>query len=115
MGPHVGPYSYAKQQQEDVCHYYARERGARVTIARPANVIGAESAPWLGWIVPMLQAGIPLIVDEGKGNAGLIHARDVASALLLLALSEDTVGEAYNLCAEYDISWAQYFDDLADA
>ncbi len=113
-GPQYGPYCLAKQEQENIAIRYAQELDADCCIARPANVYGAGSFPWVDVVAAALRAEAPLIVDGGQGNAGLVHVNDVATALVALAGSQ-LRGEAFNVCSELDINWRDYFGDIASA
>jgi len=68
--------------------------------------------PWVDVVTAALQLGAPLIVDGGVGNAGLVHAGDVATGLIAIA-SRGGAGEAYNICGDLDVSWRRYFADIA--
>jgi UDP-glucose 4-epimerase len=111
-GPQYSPYCLAKQEQENITLRYVNEHGLRASIARPANVTGAGSLPWVDVVGSALQLGVPLIVDGGTGNAGLVHANDVATGLIAIA-ARGGIGEAYNLCSDMRVSWRRYFGDIA--
>ena len=111
-GPQNGPYCLAKQEQENLTLRYVNEHGLNASIARPANVYGTGSMPWVDVVIAALQLGAPLIVDGGSGNAGLVHAGDVAAGLIAIATS-GSAGEAYNICGDLEISWRRYFTDIA--
>ncbi len=111
-GPQYGPYCLAKQEQENITLRYVNEHGLHASIARPANVTGAGSLPWVDVVIAALKLGAPLIVDAGTGNSGLVHAGDVATGLIAIA-ARGGAGEAYNICGDLDISWQCYFADIA--
>lgn len=111
-GPQYGPYCLAKQEQENVTLRYVADHGLNASIARPANVTGAGSVPWVDVVVTALRLGAPLLVDDGTGNAGLVHARDVATGLIAIAAG-GTPGEAYNICGGMAVTWRRYFSDIA--
>jgi nucleoside-diphosphate-sugar epimerase len=113
-GPHLGPYSQAKQEQERLAWSYA-ERGLAVTVVRPANVYGVGSVPWVDVVVAALRARAPLLVDGGGGNAGLVHVANLADALVLAARDRAAVGCTYNVCDDLPVSWQRYFGDIAAA
>jgi len=113
-GPHYGPYSLAKQEQEDLANVFANKRGLNCCIARPANVTGRGSLPWVTVVSAALAQKAPIIVDGGLGDAGLIHVKDVASALIRLA-EHGKRGKAYNVSADMEVSWHRYFSDIANA
>lgn len=112
-GPWNGPYSWAKQGQETVALDYFEKYKLPVTVIRPANVYGAGSLPWVDVVIAAMKASAPILVDEGMGDAGLVHVDNLADAIILCATSENTVGGTYNVCDEIAVSWHQYFSDLA--
>lgn len=112
-GPHYGPYSLAKQEQENLVLEYCAKFALDGCIARPANVFGPRSVPWVGVVCAALKAQMPIVVDGGSGNASLIAVQDVASALVTLA-EQGRCGQAYNVSADLSVSWKQYFSDLSD-
>ena len=112
-GAYQGAYGRAKQAQEDIAHEVREATGLEVVIVRPSNVYGVGSGPWVEGILAMIEADLLAVLDEGSGNAGLLHVDNLADALLLLASDEDAVGRTYNVCDGLDVTWARYFDDLA--
>ncbi|GIR68771.1 MAG: hypothetical protein CM15mP74_00220 [Halieaceae bacterium] len=67
------------------CERLCEQTGLNCCIARPANVTGRGSLPWVTVVSAALAQKAPIIVDGGLGDAGLIHVKDVASALIRLA------------------------------
>ena len=113
FGTWSGPYSWAKQKQDALVLEYASKYGVRSTVVRPANVYGAGSVPWVDVVVSALKLGAPIVVDEGEGNSGLIHAGNLADALIATAVSNKSIGLALNACDNIDVSWKQYFRDIS--
>ena len=112
-GKAFGPYSRTKQAQEKLAWEYFRDKGLRLTVVRPGNVYGPGSGPWLHDIVDVLKTGAPGLVSGGRGNAGLAFVDNVADVLILAGLDEKTVGRVYNAGDGLDVTWHQYFTDLA--
>lgn len=113
FGRPVGPYSRAKQEQERLAWEYHRTRGLAVTIVRPANVYGPGSRPWVDLVVQTLRARLPSLIGTGNQNAGLAYVENVVDVLLLAGARPEAVGRAYHACDEEDVTWRQYFSDLA--
>lgn len=88
-------------------------RGLAVTVVRPANVYGVGSLPWIDVVVAALRARVPLLVDGGTGNAGLVHVANLADALVLAAADDGAIGGTFNVCDESDVTWRRYFGDIA--
>ncbi|MEW6076427.1 MAG: NAD-dependent epimerase/dehydratase family protein [Thermodesulfobacteriota bacterium] len=112
-GRAFGPYSRTKQAQERLAWEYYRDKALRLTVVRPANVYGPGSGPWLHDIIDVLKSGAPGLISGGKGNAGLAYVDNVADVLILAGLDEETVGRVYNAGDGLDVTWNQYFHDLA--
>ncbi|MCX5848872.1 MAG: NAD-dependent epimerase/dehydratase family protein [Deltaproteobacteria bacterium] len=113
-GKTFGPYSRTKQAQEKLAWDYYKNKGMRLTVVRPANVYGPRSGPWLHDVINVLKSGSPGLISGGNMNAGLAYVDNVADILILAASTENTIGRAYNASDGMDVTWKQYFTDIAD-
>ena len=111
-GKHQGPYSWAKMAQEKLALDY-QSKGMQLTVIRPANVYGVGSGPWVEGLLGAIEAGMLPVVADGSGNAGLVHVKNLVSAFMLAAKSEQATGRVYTVCDGLDVCWSQYFHDLA--
>lgn len=112
-GKTFGPYSRTKQAQEKLAWDYYHERGMKLSVVRPANVYGPRSGPWLHDVINVLKSGSPGLISGGDMNAGLAYVDNVADMLILAATSEKAIGKAYNASDGTDVTWKQYFTDIA--
>ena len=108
-----GPYSRAKQAQEDLARLF-EAKGGDVVIIRPANVYGAGSGPWVKDVVEQISSGLPCLIDQGSGNAGLVYVNHVAQAMVNAMEKKIKGGSVFNICDELEVTWKQYFDDIAE-
>lgn len=115
FGRAVGPYGRAKQAQERLAWRLAKEGGLSLSVVRPANVFGVGSRPWVEMVLPLLRARQPTLVGGGAFAAGLCHVHNLVDLLWLAATRADAVGRAYNAADGSEITWQQYFGDLAKA
>ena len=113
FGRTFGPYGRTKQAQEKLAWEYHKNRGMRLSVVRPANVYGPGSGPWLHDVVDLLQAGAPALISGGQMNAGLAYVDNVADLLLLAAAADNALGRVYNASDGLDVTWRQYFTDIA--
>lgn len=113
-GKTFGPYSRTKQAQEKLAWNYYKAKGMKLTVVRPANVYGPRSGPWLHDIINVLRSGSPGLISGGQMNAGLAYVDNVADILILAGSAEKAVGKAYNASDGTDVTWGQYFTDIAD-
>ncbi len=113
-GKTFGPYSRTKQAQEKLAWDYYKNKDMRLTVVRPANVYGPRSGPWLHDVVNVLRSGSPGLISGGNMNAGLAYVDNVADILILAGSTEKAIGRAYNAADGTNITWKQYFTDIAD-
>ena len=112
-GKTLGPYSKTKQAQEKLAWDYYKNKDMRLTVVRPANVYGPRSGPWLHDVVNVIRSGAPCLISGGKMNAGLAYVDNVADILIFAGSTEKAIGRAYNACDGLDVTWKDYFTDLA--
>lgn len=112
-GETFGPYSRTKQAQEKLAWEYHKNKGLSLSVVRPANVYGPRSGPWLHDVVNVLKSGSPGLISGGNMNAGLAYVDNVADILILAASADAAIGRAYNASDGLDVTWKQYFTDIA--
>lgn len=112
-GKAFGPYSRTKQAQEKLAWDYYKNKGMRLTVVRPANVYGPRSGPWLHDVINVLRSGSPGLISGGNMNAGLAYVDNVADILILAGSTDKAIGRAYNASDGTDVTWGQYFTDIA--
>jgi nucleoside-diphosphate-sugar epimerase len=112
-GATFGPYGRTKQAQENLGWEYYNNKGLKLSVVRPANVYGPRSGPWLHDVINVLKSGSPGLISGGNMNAGLAYVDNVADILILAGTLEKAIGKAYNASDGTDVTWKQYFTDLA--
>lgn len=91
------PYSESKILGERLVLRAYREHELPVVILRPCVIYGPRDKNFLGRILKAMN-GLPLLlVDGGEALLDLVHAADVAEALMRAAKHEKAVGQAYNI------------------
>lgn len=112
-GKPTGFYTEYKQKQEENAIGHMHRSGADIRIVRPANVYGAGSKPWVNEVVKVLRQGLPALIGDGKGRAGLIHVLNLVEILILVARDDDSKGEIFLASDDNHVAWHTYFSDLA--
>lgn len=112
-GKPAGLYGYMKQAQEKVAWELAKTQDLAVTIVRPAVVYGPKSKLWVDSVLDHLRAKRPALIGSAPKNAALTHVENVVDVLLRAAEVPEAVGRAYNAADGLDVTWEQYFRDLA--
>jgi len=114
FGKTLGPYSRTKQAQEKLAWEFFKNKSMKLSVVRPANVYGPGSGPWLHDVIDVLQSGSPGLISGGEMNAGLAYVDNVADVLILAGSTERAIGRVYNACDGLDVTWREYFTDIAD-
>ena len=106
-------YDDAKIDTETLVKEFCTQYNIGYTIIRPSAVIGMGSV----WVVEPLKRidtvlGLKLI-DNGKHPACLIDAENLAEGIFLCITKEIAKNQIYFFMDDWDVSWRQYFTDLA--
>lgn len=102
-------YAAAKGIDEAFAHAYWREFGLQVSIVRLFNTVGPRQTGRYGMVVPNLVrqalAGEPLTVfGDGQQTRCFSFVRDVVPALVRIAETPASRGQAYNLGGSFEVS-----------
>lgn len=105
------PYAHSKYLAEQLCEFYAKEFGVKVTIIRPFNIFGyGQDENFL----------IPHVIKQAMNHAFIrvkdlypkrdyIYVEDVVDALLL-TLNPKNCFSVYNIGSGYSVSVRQIID-----
>ena len=94
--PRGFPYSDTKVDGESLVWNHYRRVKLPVTVLRPATVYGPGAQLMVNTLVTGLQKRQITLIDEGEHIAGLTYVGNLVDALLLVADSEQSIGQAYN-------------------
>ena len=102
-------YSTSKAVDEILAYTYWREKGLPTIIVRLFNTVGPRQIGHYGTVIPRFvqQAlrGEPLtIYGDGKQSRCFLHVRDAVSGIAELMQRSETIGEAFNLGSQEEIS-----------
>ena len=112
--PRGFPYSDTKVEAESLVWNHYRRVKLPVTVLRPATVYGPGAQLMVNTLVTGLQKRQITLIDEGEHIAGLTYVGNLVDALLLVADSEQSIGQAYNVSDGAKVTWAAYLNALAD-
>lgn len=91
-----GPYAESKVLAEELVQLTG-ERGLETVILRPCVIYGPGDRNFLPQIAETLPKYPFPLVDGGRQPLDLVHARDVAQALVLAGTHPQAVGRTYNV------------------
>ncbi len=112
-GKPAGYYGTCKQEQEQLARQMAAQNGTELIVIRPANIYGPGSKLWVEGVITELRRGTPSLIGGGDFDAGLCHVSNLVELLMLAAQNPAAIGQVYNAADGFNITWKQYFNDLA--
>jgi nucleoside-diphosphate-sugar epimerase len=107
-------YGDTKIEGEKLIWAYHHQHDLPITIVRPVNVYGPRSESFVVEIVELLKSGSMVHIGNENKPAGLAYVTNVVDVLIRAAESEKSVGQAYNVCDDSDVTWREYVDRLAE-
>jgi nucleoside-diphosphate-sugar epimerase len=90
-------YSRTKYEGELIAKAVAQRHGLELTIIRPTNVYGPWSQPWFAGWARMIRR---LPVAFGNLPIDVVHADDVAEAMMLAGHAPEAAGETIHIGSE---------------
>jgi nucleoside-diphosphate-sugar epimerase len=105
-------YGDAKLEAEKLLWRYHNEGKVTGTVIRPTNVIGPGSV-WVRDAVDTLKRPFFPLIDGGRWSASLLYVENLADAFFLAGTKEEAKGQTYHVMDDYDVTWRQYFSDIA--
>lgn len=99
------PYSDSKLEAEGI----ALSSGLPVAVLQPTAVYGPWGGVWTETVLKSLRTGRQILIDGGVGLANHVYVDDLVSAMLLAAVKDEAVGEAFLISSEEPATWREMF------
>lgn len=102
------PYTDTKVASEHQA-LLAAAKGLPVTIIRPGDIYGPHSVPWTIRPLELIDSGIFVLIDGGKGVLSPVYVDDVVSGGITAAEHPDAVGQVFHLTGGSGVSAREFF------
>lgn len=99
------PYSDSKLEAERI----ALSSALPVAVLQPTAVYGPWGGVWTETVLKSLRTGRQILIDGGVGLANHVYVDDLVSAMLLAAVKDEAVGEAFLVSSEEPATWREMF------
>ncbi len=106
-------YSDSKLAAESVAMAWARAGRVPVVVLQPTAVYGPWGGVWTAQPLAALRSGRLILVDGGAGTANAVYVDDLVSAMLLAAVRDGVVGEAFLVSAAEPVTWRELYGRFA--
>lgn len=106
-------YSDSKLEAEELALQYSRAGRVAVTVLQPTAVYGPFGGVWTIQPLEALKSGRMILVDGGEGLANAVYVDDLVSAMLLAAVKEEAVGEAFLISGPEAFPWRELYGRFA--
>ena len=104
-----GLYIDNKIDAQRIVFDYGAKHGLPVTVIQPTAVYGPFAPVWAINVIENLKKGRIILVNGGEGFRNVVYIDDVVSALLLAAVKENAVGEAFLISSEQPVTWREFY------
>jgi len=102
-------YSDSKLDAEKLAFEYAEKRRLQVAIIQPTVVFGPFGPAWTTRVLGDAKNGRVILVDGGSGLCNAVYVDDIVSALLLAAVRDEAVGEAFLISGAAPVTWQEFY------
>jgi nucleoside-diphosphate-sugar epimerase len=106
-------YSDSKLDAEREAMRWAGTGRAPVVVLQPTAVYGPWGGVWTAQPLAALAAGRWILVDGGRGTANAVYVDDLVSAMLLAAVRDGVVGEAFLVSGPEPVEWSELYRHFA--
>ncbi len=106
-------YSDSKLEAEQAALHYSRSGRLPVAVLQPTAVYGPWGGVWTAQPLQTLKTGRMILVNGGDGLANAVYVDDLVSAMLLAAVRDEAVGEAFLISGPEAVSWAELYGHFA--
>jgi 2-alkyl-3-oxoalkanoate reductase len=108
-------YTRSKVDSECLLWEMAERRGLPLTVIRPSWLYGERDRTTLVRLVGRLRAGRVPLIGRGDNPLSAIYAGNVADAAILAAGDPGSVGEAYNITHQGQMTQKEFLGMFVDA
>jgi len=106
-------YSDSKLAAEQDAMAWAKRGRAPVVVLQPTAVYGPWGGVWTAQPLAALATGRQILVDGGEGIANAVYVDDLVSAMLLAAVRDGVVGEAFLVSGPEPVTWRELYGRFA--
>ncbi|KPL25195.1 MAG: hypothetical protein AMJ93_00735 [Anaerolineae bacterium SM23_84] len=106
-------YADTKLDAEKVAFDYVERHSLPVAVLQPTVVYGPFAPVWAVGVLHRLKTERMILVNGGNGLCNAVYIDDAVSAILLAAVREEAVGEAFLICGEQPITWRDFYSRYA--
>jgi nucleoside-diphosphate-sugar epimerase len=106
-------YSDSKLAAEALALSWSRRGRVPVTVLQPTGVYGPWGAVWTAAPLLTLASGRVILVDGGEGLANMVYVDDLVSTMLLAAVRDEAVGEAFLVSGPEPVTWRELWGHFA--
>ena len=108
-------YTRSKVDCERLLWEMAESRGLPLTVIRPSWLYGERDRTTLERLIGRLRAGKVPLIGRGDNPLSAIYAGNVADAAILAASDPGSVGEAYNITHQGQVTQREFLGMFVDA
>lgn len=102
-------YSDTKLSAEQLVFSHHERFGLPVAVLQPTIVYGPYSWPWTLMPLAFLKHERVVLVEGGTGFCNAVYVDDVVDAIVLAAVRDEAVGQAFLISGDAAVTWKQFY------
>ena len=102
-------YADSKLKAEELVFDYSRKYDVPVSIIQPTVVYGPYAPIWTVGPIHQLRTGRVILVDGGNGLCNAVYVDDVVRAMIIAAVREEALGQAFLVSAAEPVTWRVFY------
>jgi nucleoside-diphosphate-sugar epimerase len=106
-------YSDTKLDAEKLALDYVEKHGLPVTVLQPTAVYGPFGGFWTTDTLQCLKTQRVVLINGGDGLCNAVYIDDTINAMLLAAVKEEAIGEAFLISDGQPVTWQDFFNRYA--
>lgn len=106
-------YADSKLDAEKLVFKYRERDDLPVVIIQPTIVYGPFASTWTVNPLQQLKTGQIILPNGGEGFCNAVYIDDLINAILLAAIKDEAIGEAFLISGEQPITWRDYYGRYA--
>jgi nucleoside-diphosphate-sugar epimerase len=106
-------YADTKLDAENIAFEYYERHGLPVSVIQPACVYGPFGGSWTQGVLNQLLDDRVILVGEGEGLANPVYVDDVVHGILLAAVRDQAIGQAFLISDGDRVTWREFYGRYA--
>jgi nucleoside-diphosphate-sugar epimerase len=103
------PYAGIKIDSEAMVFDYYKKFGLPIVVLQPTGVFGPHAPTYCLNMIQQLHSKQMILVNGGDGLLNLVYLDDTVKAILLAAVEDKAIGQAFLISGRQPVTWREFY------